>query len=76
MPDGSLPNWPAAMREPMAAAYLSVSETYFRERIAPAITAVRPTSRLVLWRRVDLDAWLANQAGGGAASGGNSWADI
>jgi len=73
--DATLPDWPAAMREEMAARYLSVSATWFRERVAPAVRAIRPTPGVVLYRRADLDAWLDRAAGMNAASAGDSWAD-
>lgn len=71
MPDGAglpLPYWPAAMREERAAAYLDMGATYFRQRVAPLLRAIRPSKGMVLYRRADLDAWLDQQANGGAAS--------
>jgi len=73
----ALPDWPAAMREERAAAYLDVSETYFRTRIAPELPPVRPSARVILYRRRDLDAWLDRQAGIKPAShSGSSWDDL
>lgn len=59
MPDGAaMPYWPIAMRAERAAAYLDLSATYFREHIAPTLTAIRPSVGVVLYHRQDLDAWL------------------
>ena len=63
MPDAPLPDWPAAMRSSLAAAYLDVSETWFRDTVAPALKALRPSQGVVLYRRADLDRWLDQQAG-------------
>jgi hypothetical protein len=63
-----MPDWPAAMRADRAAAYLDVSPTYFREHIAPAVPAIRPTPRVILYLRRDLDAWLDRHSPGSAAS--------
>jgi hypothetical protein len=75
MPDGfALPYWPASMREDRAAAYLDVSATYFRQRIAPKLSPIRPSSGVVLYLRRDLDAWLDQQSAGNATSAeGNPW---
>lgn len=72
------PNWPAAMRMELAAAYLDVGKTYFLATIAPALRPIRPTPKVVLYRRADLDAWLDRQAGAGAASAPatDSWAGV
>jgi hypothetical protein len=66
MPDH--PPAPAALRAERAAAYLDVSATFFRQHIAPALTAVRVTKGVILYRRADLDSWLDRQANGGATS--------
>lgn len=69
MPDPTpLPDWPAAMREDRAAAYLDVSAMFFRARIAPGIRSVRPSGRVVLYLRRDLDRWLDRMAGTAPAS--------
>lgn len=65
MPDGGrrIPAWPAAMRAERAAAYLDVSTTYFRQRIAPDLQPIRPGKGIVLYPRRQLDAWLDQQEG-------------
>lgn len=69
MPDGTaLPYWPIAMRAQKAAACLDMSETHFRQHVAPTLTPIRPSPGVVLYRLADLQAWLDRQAGGGAAS--------
>lgn len=48
-----LPGWPRLMREPMAAAYLSIGTTYLRARgPAPKRFGTRR-----LYDRIDLDRW-------------------
>lgn len=70
----ALPDWPAAMREDRAAAYLDVSATYFRQRIAPELAPLRPSKGVILYRRLDLDRWLDRSAAGAAGSAaGNPW---
>lgn len=56
-----LPDWPAAMRAELAAAYCGLSESAFRQhKTRPA--PVRPTPKTVVWRRADLDRWLESLA--------------
>jgi hypothetical protein len=64
----TIPGWPAAMREDKAAAYIDVSQTWFRGNLAPHLTPLRPTPGVVLYLRADLDAWLDQQAGRAPAS--------
>ena len=65
MPDGPiLPGWPAAMKDDLAAAYVQMGETLFREVMErDGVKPLRPTPGRKLWRRKDLDAWLDRQAG-------------
>lgn len=55
------PTWPALMDQRMAAAYLSVGVSVFRERIAPELRAVR-LGAVVIYPRRDLDAWIERNA--------------
>jgi len=57
----ALPDWPAAMREVTAAAYLDMSPGAFRARVMPQITRLQEGG-MVLYRRRDLDAWLDRHA--------------
>ncbi|MBS7810500.1 helix-turn-helix transcriptional regulator [Roseococcus pinisoli] len=54
----TLPYWPRALREPLAAAYVGLSGSTFRQVVVPAVPAVRLTTGRVAWLREDLDAWL------------------
>ena len=72
MPDGS--RWPRLMRAETAAAYLDVSPSTFRARVAPQVPSVALAPRVIGWRRDDLDAWLDARAPAGAASAAeNPW---
>lgn len=53
-----LPYWPRALRAPLAAAYMGMSEQTFRLHIAPKIRPVHPIPTLTAWLREDLDAYL------------------
>ena len=63
---------PRRMRLPDAAHYVGLSESGFRDRVAPAVDPVR-IGGTVGWLREDLDAWLDGQAGRVAASAPNPW---
>jgi predicted DNA-binding transcriptional regulator AlpA len=71
MPDGATaPRYgfpPRLMRAPAAAYYLGMSESAFRERVAPDVPPVR-IGGIVGWLRESLDAWLDRQAGADARS--------
>lgn len=78
-----MPDWPARMGEDLAALYMGVSETTFRERVASGRypQPVRDGGR-ILWARRQLDRYVAAQfnlpvddAGAEGASG-NSWDDL
>lgn len=59
MPDGGgLPFWPRALREGLAAAYVGLSGTTFRQVVAPEVPHIKLTASRVAWLREDLDAWL------------------
>lgn len=78
MPDRRpLPGWPGVMRPARAAEYLDVSQSTFREEIAPTLPAVHITVRITGYMRVDLDQWaLARRGGEGATSPlTNPWHD-
>ena len=78
-----MPDWPARMGEDLAALYLGVSETTFRERVKARVypQPVREGGRL-LWARVQLDRFIASQfslpvdGGPGEGASGNSWDDL
>jgi predicted DNA-binding transcriptional regulator AlpA len=74
MPDAPRP-WPRFMRAETAAAYLDVSATFFRERIARDVPPISLSARVVGWRRDDLDKWLDTHSPAGAASAAdqNPW---
>lgn len=55
-----LPDWPARMTAPVAAAYMGISETAFRDRFKDR--GVREGANL-LWSRGQLDAIVAAQFG-------------
>ncbi len=57
LPPHKLPDWPAAMRVEMAAAYCGMSESAFKQhKTRPK--PVRPTPKTVVWLRADLNRWL------------------
>ncbi len=72
-----LPDWPAVLQEEWAAAYLSLSTTSFRNVVVPTVPPITLTAKRRGWRRTDLDAWIAKQAGDAAPSSfnSNSWDD-
>lgn len=62
MPDGStLPGWPRALREDLAAAYVGLSATTFRQVVAPAVPAILLSTGRIAWRRDHLDAWIESR---------------
>lgn len=63
-----LPNWPRALREPLAAAYVGVSSASFVRHVAPALKAVQITPGVRAWLREDLDAFIDEKAGRVAGS--------
>lgn len=68
MPNRPLPDWPAAMGEAMAAAYIGVSATKLRELVADGrVARVRLDGRRLYLRR-DLNAFLDRLAGIAAPS--------
>ena len=70
-----LPGWPAGLREDLAAAYVGIAPSTLRALVAEAKAPapVRPTSRTPIWRRADLDAWLATLGQSEASSAVNPW---
>lgn len=69
-----LPDWPRALRAPLAAAYVGVSVPAFREHIAPTLSVISPTPGTRAWLREDLDAFLDGKVGRVAALvEENSW---
>lgn len=69
MADAALPYWPRALRVDLAAAYVGLGETTFREIVAPEVPSVRLTEKRIVWLRDDLDRWLDRRAGRGATPG-------
>ena len=75
-----MPDWPARMGEDMAALYLGVSMTKFRERVREQ-TYPQPVKEggRIFWSRQQLDRWIAAQFGlpvddsAGVGPSGNSW---
>ena len=57
----AFPDWPAGMSLPFAARYVGLSESAFLAADTPA--PVWLTERRKVWRRCDLDRWLAVKAG-------------
>lgn len=55
-----LPGWPRGLREPLAAAYVGVSEALIRREVAagafPRPVSLTPGRQV--WLREDLDRWL------------------
>jgi predicted DNA-binding transcriptional regulator AlpA len=78
MRDGlALPGWPRALREELAAAYVGLSTSTFRAKVAPELKTVHLTEKRRAWLREDLDAWLDARAGIEPAShGANPWDSV
>lgn len=78
-----MPDWPARMGEDLAALYMGVSATLFRERVAAKQypQPVKDGGR-ILWSRRQLDRFIASQFGlpvdeaAGEGASGNSWDDL
>lgn len=65
----TLPDWPAAMGDALAASYVGLGATLFRQVMErDQVAPLRPTAGRKLWRRKDLDRWLDRQAGDVPAS--------
>jgi hypothetical protein len=77
MPDGAtLPGWPRGMSDQLAAGYVGLGVTTFREAMAEAgIAPVWLTKGRRVWLREDLDRWLDGRAGRTAPSApqANPW---
>ncbi len=69
-----LPDWPRAMGEDLAAAYVALSPATLRRRVQAndAPTPIQLTEGRRVWLREDLDAWLDRKAGRVSASQGAS----
>lgn len=78
-----MPDWPARMGEDMAASYLGVGVTTFRERVKEKKypQPVQEGARK-LWSRQQLDRFIAAQFGlpvddrAGAGASGGTWDDL
>jgi predicted DNA-binding transcriptional regulator AlpA len=69
MQDASrLPDWPRALRLPLAAAYVGLSPATFQRHVATTVAAVSLTPGTVVWLREHLDGWLDARAGRAPAS--------
>lgn len=72
-----MPDWPARMGEDMAALYLGVSETAFRDGVAAGrYPAPVNEGRRKLWARVQLDRFVESQFGVAPASEDGSWDNL
>jgi hypothetical protein len=59
-----LPYWPRGLSDQLAASYVGLGVTTFREAMAEAgVTAVWLTRGRRVWLREDLDRWLDGRAG-------------
>lgn len=73
-----MPDWPARMDEGMAALYLGVGTTTFRDRVKAHSypQPIREVGRL-LWSRRQLDRYVESQFGIAAADEGDpTWANF
>lgn len=72
-----MPDWPARMGEDMAADYLGVGLTTFRDRVKERKypQPVREGGRL-LWSRRQLDLFIESQFGIATAKENDTWADV
>lgn len=73
-----IPNWPARLGEDLAASYLGVSKTTFRQRWQGRVypQPIREGRRL-LWSRQQLDSFVCAQFGTGAGDiEDDTWADL
>lgn len=62
----SLPYWPRALREPLAAAYVGMSPASFRRHVD--VRPVQTAPGIAAWLIEDLDRWLDERAGRVAGS--------
>lgn len=79
MPDLSLPHWPRGLRCELAAGYLGISPSLFRQLVdagkLPRPVAISPGRQV--WLREDLDASLDRLAGRApGVAEPNSWDDV
>jgi predicted DNA-binding transcriptional regulator AlpA len=66
----NMPNWPARMDAPMAAAYLGIGTTRFDEGVkAKRYPAPVQEGRRKLWAKAQLDRFVESQFGIATASG-------
>ena len=77
----ALPGWPRGLREDLAAAYVGLGATSFREAMeADGVQPVWVTRGRRVWLREDLDRWLEVRAGRAVAVAGpaarNPWDDL
>jgi hypothetical protein len=74
MPDVRFPDWPAGLSEPLAARYIGVSQTTLRAlRAEGKIAKIAITKGRFVYRRVDLDRFLARLAGEEQHGEVNEW---
>lgn len=75
---GGLPDWPADMRPPVAAAYCGVSLATFQRLYQGLITPWRPTPGVVLYARADIDAARAKARARASNTipAGDGWDDL
>lgn len=72
-----MPDWPARMGEDMAALYLGVSMTKFRERVrAHAYPQPAKEGGRLFWSRRQLDLYVDRQFGIANDQGDTSWDDF
>ena len=77
----TLPYWPVRMSEKLAAAYLDISPSAFRDRVKSRVypQPVRDGGR-VYWARLQLDQYVASQFGLAQnpenCTGVDTWADL
>lgn len=77
----TLPDWPARMSEKLAAAYLDISPSAFRDRVrSHNYPQPRRDGGRVYWARMQLDQFVASQFGLAQHpendTGDESWADL
>ena len=63
MGGATMPSWPRALSQPLAAAYTGLSEGSFRAHVMKEVPPVRLSKKRIAWLREDLDAWLDRKAG-------------
>lgn len=62
LPLSVLPNWPRLLDEQLAAAYLTMSPSSFRERVAPHVQEVEEIGGMKRWDRLLLDHWVDHRS--------------